>query len=63
MEDTRSVLLSKRDIRGMSDEELLARFVKGFFGGWAFWPEKCLLGVITGLGLRFGIFGAGFTGK
>jgi hypothetical protein len=26
----------------ITDEEILARFSKGFFGGWVFWPEKMI---------------------
>jgi hypothetical protein len=31
---------NKRDV---SDEVLLAQFVKGFFGGWVFFPESVAL--------------------
>lgn len=44
LSDTRSILLrlppSKRQY---SDEQILATFVKGFFGGWVFAPEGALL--------------------
>lgn len=44
LSDTRSILLrlplSKRE---NSDEQILATFVKGFFGGWVFAPEGILL--------------------
>ncbi|KAH7116748.1 hypothetical protein B0J11DRAFT_100244 [Dendryphion nanum] len=30
----------------LTDEEILARFVKGFFGGYVFTPERCLLRLV-----------------
>src|ERR1700709_710246 len=38
VQDTRSIFLSKQEIGELSDEEILARFTKGFFGGWIFLP-------------------------
>lgn len=40
-QDSFSLRISKRDLRaGISDEEILARFTRGFFGGWIFTPER-----------------------
>ncbi|KAJ4391116.1 hypothetical protein N0V93_004731 [Gnomoniopsis smithogilvyi] len=40
-QDRFSLRIPKRDLRtGISDEEILARFTKGFFGGWVFTPER-----------------------
>jgi hypothetical protein len=41
--DTRSLNLRVR--KNLSDEEILSRFVKGFFGGTVFAPERSLLRV------------------
>lgn len=49
-EDSRSIKLLERDICGLSDEEILARFVKGFFGGWVFAPERGIIGVFEMMG-------------
>lgn len=37
--DTRAIFLSAQEIGQLSDEEILARFTKGYFGGWIFTPE------------------------
>lgn len=40
-QDKFSLSILRRDLRaGISDEEVLARFTKGFFGGWIFTPER-----------------------
>jgi hypothetical protein len=39
MVDTRTIFLSKNEIGELSDVEILARFVKGYYGGWVFMPE------------------------
>lgn len=31
--------------KGWSDEQVLARFTKGFFGGWVFRPERVALNI------------------
>jgi len=41
--DSFSIRLSRRDIGNTSDEELLSKFVKGFFGGWIFAAESSIL--------------------
>jgi hypothetical protein len=41
--DSFSIKLSRREIGTASDEELLARFTKGFFGGWTFAAENNIL--------------------
>ncbi|CAG8956209.1 hypothetical protein HYFRA_00003589 [Hymenoscyphus fraxineus] len=38
--DQVSMLVSASSIRGLSDEEVLARLAKGFFGGFIFLPER-----------------------
>lgn len=59
--DTRTIEISNDNIQRLSDEEILARFSKGFFGGWAFFPER------TGLWILKMLFGwdlkSSFTGK
>lgn len=40
-QDCFSLRIPKHDLRaGTSDEEILARFTRGFFGGWIFTPER-----------------------
>jgi hypothetical protein len=51
--DYRSIILSKAEIKNLSDEEILARFLKGFFGGWIFTPEITLIATLRGIGLPF----------
>jgi hypothetical protein len=51
--DSRSIILSKAEIKNLSDEEILARFLKGFFGGWIFTPEITLIATLRGMGLPF----------
>jgi hypothetical protein len=41
IQDTR--FLTLRVAKSLSDEEILARFVKGFFGGYVFGPERNIL--------------------
>ena len=41
--DTRTILLTKKEIGSLSDEEILARFSRGMWNGWSFWLEKCVL--------------------
>jgi hypothetical protein len=47
--DSRSVALLSQ----LSDEEILARFTKGFFNGWAFTPERGVLGTLAFFGRHF----------
>ena len=58
--DSRHIYLSAKDIGKLSDEEILARFLKGFFGGWIFTPERGLIGFLKGVGLKF--VPVGFSG-
>lgn len=57
--DSRSITFSKSDIvlsrkdAKIGDEEILARFVKGFFGGWSFVPERTLLEGLRRCGRKF----------
>lgn len=40
-QDSFSLRIPKRDLRaGISDDEILARFARGFFGGWVFTLER-----------------------
>ncbi|GFG16533.1 hypothetical protein IFM5058_08005 [Aspergillus udagawae] len=49
--DSYTIRIPLRDLKpGISDEEILARFSKGFFGGWVFAPEWWALRV-TGLAM------------
>jgi hypothetical protein len=41
--DNYSIRLSRLEIGNASNEELLARFTKGFFGGWTFAAENNIL--------------------
>lgn len=44
--DSRSVTLRlPPNSKGWSDEQVLARFTTGFFGGWVFGPERVALNV------------------
>ncbi|GFF59707.1 hypothetical protein IFM51744_10020 [Aspergillus udagawae] len=49
--DSYTIRIPLRDLKpGISDEEILARFSKGFFGVWVFAPERWALRV-TGLAM------------
>ena len=54
-DDSRSVTLKlSGKAKEWSDEQILARFTRGFFGGWVFGPERAVLrmaGVAWGVGL------------
>jgi len=40
-QDSYTVHIPLRELKtGISDEEILARFSKGFFGGWILTPER-----------------------
>ena len=42
--DTRSVVIELPQSKASeSDEQILANFVEGFFGGWVFAPERLML--------------------
>jgi hypothetical protein len=58
--DSVSIRLSTAETRGLGDEEILARFLKGFFGGWSFAPEDLVLSVV-GSG-AIGVGGTRFEG-
>ncbi|KAF2794601.1 hypothetical protein K505DRAFT_360923 [Melanomma pulvis-pyrius CBS 109.77] len=49
--DTRSITLQLH--RSLSDEEILALFVKGFFGGYVFGPERGMLRAVGRVITRF----------
>jgi hypothetical protein len=59
-EDSRLIHLSKDEIRNLSDEEILERFLKGFFGGWIFTPERTLIASLNRIGRDF--IPVGFSG-
>lgn len=61
LRDTRTIILSKREIGELGDEEILARFVRGYFGGWVFRPELGLGRVADAFGTV--ILRVGFTGE
>jgi hypothetical protein len=50
--DSRSITLSKKEVGSLTDEEILARFVRGFFEGWVFTPERWLIGGLGMLGRK-----------
>ena len=41
--DSASLNVAHELVRGVNDEEILARFVKGFFGGFIILPERFML--------------------
>ncbi|CZR55848.1 uncharacterized protein PAC_05736 [Phialocephala subalpina] len=63
--DSRSITLRRSEIAKsrkddgneegteVGDEEILARFVKGFFRGWSFTPERGLLALLARFGRKF----------
>jgi hypothetical protein len=59
--DSFSIKLSRREIGAASDEELLARFTKGFFGGWTFAAENNILMLLHAFGRQ--LVPVGFSGK
>lgn len=48
--DTRTIVLSKEQVGEMKDEEILSRMVRGFYSGWSFFPEKCLVRTLWEVG-------------
>lgn len=58
--DTRFLVIDKKKVQELSDEEILARFTRGFFDGWIFAPEKHLLSFLNFLGWQ--PFSVKFTG-
>jgi hypothetical protein len=61
LKDTRSILLSRQEVGQLSDEEILSRFTKGYFGGWIFTPERCLCKVLNFFGTM--LLNVDFSGK
>ncbi|KAG4439023.1 hypothetical protein IFR05_005487 [Cadophora sp. M221] len=57
--DSISIKLLKSEIGGLKDEEILAKFLKGFFSGWSFLPERTYLGALGLMGRTF--IPVGFT--
>ncbi len=51
--DSNSIRLSARDIGTLTNKEILARSVRGFFGGWAFAPEMTLFNILGLGGVEF----------
>jgi hypothetical protein len=51
--DSIAISLSKAEVGGLTDEEILARFVKGFFGGLVFAPERALIAGLKTLKMSF----------
>ncbi|KAL2061302.1 hypothetical protein VTL71DRAFT_7575 [Oculimacula yallundae] len=58
--DSISINLSGSEIRELTDEEILARILKGFFGGWSFLPERTYLSALGLMGRSF--IPVGFSG-
>jgi hypothetical protein len=48
--DSRKIILSKDEVGNLTDEEILSRFLKGFYGGWVFWPEKGVIAAFRAFG-------------
>jgi hypothetical protein len=48
--DSYSIRLSRREIGNTSDEELLAKFMAGFFGGWTFAVENSIILMLHAFG-------------
>jgi hypothetical protein len=59
--DSRRIILSKAEVGNLTDEEILARFLRGFYGGWIFAPEKALIGVLRVFGRK--LVAVHFTGR
>lgn len=59
--DSISINLLRSEIGELSDEEILARFLKGFFGGWSFVPERIFLGALGLMGRSLNR--VGFSGE
>ncbi|KAH8768819.1 hypothetical protein BGZ57DRAFT_898537 [Hyaloscypha finlandica] len=58
--NSRLIILSKSEVRNLTDEEILARFLGGFFGGWVFIPEKGIISLFRVFGRP--MIAVGFTG-
>lgn len=61
LQDTRSIFLAEREIGKLSDEEILARFAKGYFGGWVFAVELGMCGVAHVFGTQ--LIRTGYSGN
>ena len=59
--DSYTIRLSRAESSGATDAELLARLVKGYFGGWIFTPEKSLLALLAWFGAQ--LVPVGFSSK
>lgn len=58
--DSRKIILSKSEVGNLTDEEILARFLRGFYGGWVFWPEKGVIAAFRAAGRP--VIAVGFEG-
>jgi hypothetical protein len=58
--DSRLITLSKTEIGNLTDEEILSRFLKGFFNGYIFLPEKGIISLFRLFGRK--MVPVGFTG-
>jgi len=47
--DSRTILIKNPNISKLSDEEILARYIHGYFNGWAFFPEKLFFSIMKRL--------------
>lgn len=57
--DTRTIFLPQTDIKDLTDEEILARFTKGFYNGWIITPERLVMGMVEFFGST--VLPVGFT--
>ncbi|KAE9366857.1 hypothetical protein N431DRAFT_429653, partial [Stipitochalara longipes BDJ] len=58
--DSRYITLSRSETRNLTDEEILSRFLRGFYNGWIFLPEKGIISLFRTAGRK--MVAVGFTG-
>lgn len=59
--DWRCITLGQNEVNKLSDEQVLAAFTKGFFGGWMFVPERVVFAAVKVAGVK--ALPAGFGGQ
>ncbi|PMD33845.1 hypothetical protein L207DRAFT_589399 [Hyaloscypha variabilis F] len=58
--DSRYIILSHSEIRNLTDEQILSRFLRGFYNGWVFWLERGVIEAFRAVGRT--MVRVGFTG-